>query len=149
MTAYSGGDPVAEARTGRTFYFDPYPPRDLGRGEFFATLAVETSQVLRCRSWGSEVKPADGVVFHLDGGEVAVPLALNVFCGLGVTMFGSTQAPMSRAPDVVRLEVRLSLPTTVRGGEAMTFVVSLANPSSSPVSLAPCPGYRLGSPARG
>jgi hypothetical protein len=142
VTATLGGDSVAEARTGRTFYFDPYPPRDLGRGDF-ATLAVETSRYCDAAPRGSQEQSADGVVFHLEGGDLAVPLSLNVICGLGVTMFGSTQAPMSRAPDVERLKVRLSLPATARGGETMTFVVSLTNPSSSTVSLAPCPGYRV------
>jgi len=143
LTATLGGDAVAEARSGRAFYFDPYPPRDLGRGDL-AILAVETSRNCdAAQGSGSPVKPADGVVFHLEGGDLAVPLALNVICGLAVTTFGSTQPPMSRAPDVVRLKVGLSLPTSVRGGESMTFVVSLSNPSSSPVSLAPCPGYRL------
>ncbi len=143
LTATLGGDAVAEAWTGRAFYFDPYPPRDLGRGDF-AILAVETSKYCDAAPGpGSPVTPADGVVFHLEGGDLAVPLALNVICGLAVTTFGSTEPPMARAPDVVRLKVGLSLPTSVRGGESMTFVVSLSNPSSSPVSLAPCPGYRL------
>lgn len=143
LTATLAGEPVAEAWTGDTFYFDPYAPRDLLPGDR-AVLAVETSHTCDAAlAPGRPRKPADGVVFHLETGDVAVPLGLNVICGFGVTKFGSTEGPELQVPDIERLQVQAWFPPTARAGERLPFVVLLTNPSSTPVSLAPCPGYRV------
>jgi hypothetical protein len=143
VTATLAGEPIAEAGAGDTFIYDPYPPRDLEPGDQ-AVLAVETDHLCEdAMGPGRPRHPADGVVFHLETGDVAVPLQLDVTCGLGVTKFGSSQGPELVVPDIERLQVRAWFPPTARAGDPMAFVVLLTNPSSTPVSLAPCPGFRI------
>lgn len=66
VTATLRGVPVATARTGTTFVYDPYPPRELARGDA-AVLAVETAPNL-CREGEGALLPrlpADTVVSGL------------------------------------------------------------------------------------
>ncbi|MEA2825959.1 MAG: hypothetical protein QOG43_398 [Actinomycetota bacterium] len=143
VTATLAGEAVAEAGPGDTMVPDPYTPRDLAPGDR-AVMAVETSH--NCDAALARErprKPADGVVFHLETGDLAVPLGLDVICGFGVTKFGSARGPESIAPDIERLRVRAWFPPSAPAGERVPFVVLLTNPSSTPVSLRPCPGYRI------
>ena len=143
VTATLDGQPVAEARTGRAFPYDPYPARDLAYGDF-AVLAVSTSHhCIEAMRREAPRRRADGVIFHLEGGDLAMPLGLDVTCGFGVTTLGSPRGPGTIPPDIERLTVQLRLPPNARAGERMRLDVSLTNPSPTPVSLEPCPGYRV------
>lgn len=60
----------------------------------------------------------------------------------GVTMFGVVApAPVYPPDPLAALRLRLVLPTTVRAGQRMDYVVELVNPTSRAISLRPCPGY--------
>lgn len=54
-------------------------------------------------------------------------------------------APAEPKPDALsRLSVRLDVPATAAAGQTLNFQVVLANPTSKPIRLSPCPSYEIG-----
>jgi hypothetical protein len=89
-TALYRGSPVADARTGHTYIYDPYPPHDLRHGDS-AVVIIEFDPT-DCDAYHGPLTPAqptDTVAFHLRAGPLLVPMSLEVRCGFGVTLFGS------------------------------------------------------------
>jgi hypothetical protein len=77
------------------------------------------------------------------GGTLSVSgLHLPTACGLYTPAF-FTMKPQPTYPynPLVGLLPRLLLPTSVRAGTTLTYVVALENPTARPIRLSPCPGY--------
>jgi hypothetical protein len=87
---------------------------------------------------------SDEVVFHLDRGDLRIPLEIGLACGFAVSTFGSPLPPGVYWPETHRLGARLeSLPPKAHSGEEVRFVAVVSNPTPGPVRLEPCPGYRV------
>lgn len=92
------------------------------------------------------VRYRDVVVTLPEGGSVAVPPgALWKQCGFDMSGFGLPERfTMSRARTGTAgtLQAAVDLGTELRAGSReLDYVVTLSNPTSAPVRLAPCPGY--------
>lgn len=77
----------------------------------------------------------------MDGGglSVSLPSGLDVSCGLRVTALTS-QSPAAPSP-LSALTVTTTMPDHVTHGATVQFAVTLTNPTSSSISLDPCPNY--------
>ena len=140
-TAMQDGHPVAVAPpNGEAHVPKPNPPRDLERGHSAILVMTVTTLCDAAHTPGAPRPVADEVVFHLDAGDLAVPLTIGVTCGFELTMFGSVflvdWAEVERLHPVIS-----SLPAHARPGQEIRFVGSVTNKSPGPVSLQPCPGY--------
>jgi hypothetical protein len=138
----SNGQPVAVAPPTRTQVPEPEPPHNLQRGHSAIPVLTVTSLCDEAHTPGAPRPVADEVVFHLDAGDLPVPLTIGVTCGFGVTTFGSVSLWVW--PETERLDTVLSsVPAHARPGEEIRFVGSVTNNSPGPVSLQPCPGHLI------
>lgn len=134
---------ILHVRRGGT-YFGRLEPADLrpGRHVFldFATSAA-------CDGGSpSSIRLRDLVFTLPDGGRVpGRRISLVEECGLSISDFGLPRRyapPRPAAPGTVgTLVARPRLPTSVRAGSTLRFIVTLTNPTDEPVRLRPCPGY--------
>jgi hypothetical protein len=81
----------------------------------------------------------------LSGGQLPnsqIPAGIQVGCGVTVTELYVPPPQVTYPPDpMVGLTARLLLPSSVHIGQTLVYVVSLVNPTASPVALNPCRGY--------
>ncbi|MEA2828295.1 MAG: hypothetical protein QOG43_2734 [Actinomycetota bacterium] len=144
VTATLHGEALAANEFGRTYGGDPHPARDLQRGES-AVLVVETNHLCDEASIPGAAHPlSDEVVFHLDRGDLRLPLQIGVTCGFAVSTFGSPLPPGVFWAETHRLAARIeSLPRKAHPGEEIRFVAVVRNPTPGAVRLEPCPGYTV------
>lgn len=80
-----------------------------------------------------------------DGGDVALHGAFDVECGLYVDEFGvQPPDPVYPTPSLAGADIRLELPSSVKAGEQLRYVVDIANPTGADMVLDPCPSYVQG-----
>jgi Protein of unknown function (DUF4232) len=80
----------------------------------------------------------------IPGGTVRSHVSIVVDCGLWMSRVGRPERyvqPSARPGTPGTLAARILAPRTVGRGGLLRFTVVLRNPTSRPVSLAPCPGY--------
>jgi len=84
------------------------------------------------------------LLIELGGGLVRVSFraALNLVCGLEVSRFGAPQpAPASTRSPLNALTATVATPAMFSAGATASYTVTLANHTSAPVPLTPCPSY--------
>jgi len=130
-------------------YFGTLVPADISPGERgFLDFATGEG----CRDPSGSAKRYRALVFVLPagGGVVSAPeSSLVMTCGfLKMSQLGlpaprpTGPAPKPGTPDT--LTVSVAIPTAVRAGTTLRFVVTLANPTGISVRLTPCPRYNEG-----
>jgi hypothetical protein len=80
----------------------------------------------------------------MGGGQVRVrfPVALNLVCGLGESMFGAPlPLPSSSRSPLNVLTATIAISGTLRIGAAARYTVTLHNHGGTAVQLVPCPSY--------
>ena len=134
-----------------------HPVRSSPNGTFFGLLVPAAmrpgrhvyldlaTEDVTCRLGGRPVYHE--LTFRLpDGGRLLTHTRLASFCGgwemsrIGLPQRTTATTP-PRAGSVGALHVALSLPRSARAGAALRYLVTLTNPTDTPVRLDPCPSY--------
>jgi Protein of unknown function (DUF4232) len=130
-------------------YFGTLVPADIAPGALgFLDFATGEG----CKDPSRSTKRYRALVFALpaDGGLISAPeSSLVMTCGfLKMSQLGlpapqpTGPTPKLGTPDMLRVSV--AIPTSVRAGTTLRFVVTLANPTVNSVRLTPCPRYNEG-----
>ena len=76
------------------------------------------------------------------GTTLTTPVSLDVECGLKTGGLGVEQPEPTEPVDPRSdLQPTIDAPDTVTAGQALTYVVTLTNPTGTTISLSHCPGY--------
>lgn len=90
---------------------------------------------------------ANGETVHAGAG-----VRITEVCGLYLSSFGvpARYTPLAPAPGTpATATVRVQMPASVRAGTVLHYTITLSNPTKTPITLRPCPGYSEGVYASG
>lgn len=93
------------------------------------------------------VRIANGETVHAGAGA-----RITEVCGLYLSSFGlpARYTPLAPAPGTpATATVRVQMPASVRAGTVLHYTITLSNPTKTPITLQPCPGYSEGIYASG
>jgi hypothetical protein len=136
------------SRSGGGTYFGRLVPADMPRGGH-TLLDFATGRV--CEGGTRRGTTYRDLVFRLRNGGIVRAgknVTITEVCGLSMSTFGLRPAP-PRPPTpppaaVGTLTATIAAPATIRAGDTLDYVITLANPTSVTVRLSPCPGYTQG-----
>lgn len=84
------------------------------------------------------------------GGWLSTTASINTVCGVWVFLFSTPSAePVPSPGPYAGLTATLTLPSTVRSGTTVDYVVTLSNPTDRTIRFDPCPVYTEGGYANG
>jgi hypothetical protein len=136
---------VLRPRRGGT-YFGRLVPADLPPvGHSFLDFATSTG----CAGGAKARVTYRRLVFGLPHGGTlrAGRVSIAEVCGLSMSEFGLPERysqPAPAAGTVATAEARAEVPAAVRAGNVLHYIVTLANPTNTTITLDPCPGYSEG-----
>ena len=139
----TGAAPLQVTGTGRYFpdtmaSFD-MPPGQSTQVWFFATYGCE-----RRPADGSKPIPVTSASIEIPGGGTVTVTGLDMprECGITAKQFSQNLPARTYPPTPLDgATFSLEAPATVHAGQSFDFVVSVVNPTSSPITMTPCPAY--------
>ncbi len=96
---------------------------------------------------GAQRQDCDGETVHAGAG-----VRITEVCGLYLSSFGlpARYTPLAPAPGApATATVRVQFPASVHPGAVLHYTITLSNPTKTPITLQPCPGYSEGIYASG
>lgn len=113
------------------------------------SLSIETERDCTARGTVSSGSPT--LIYHTatvsipGGGKVVLHDTFDVECGLFTGEFGVEQPqPQYTTSPVEGAIAALEVPTEVRAGSTLRYVVDITNPTTHDMVLTACPGYQQG-----
>ena len=144
VVATDPGRPPVSATDGAYGPFgDPGPAANVAPGNSGA-LSLTTTR--SCPAGQSAPRPSQMfghiVVTLPGGGQKTLTGNFDVVCGVGTSRFGVVQPRPVYTPEwYAGLTASVAVANTVAAGSTLTFVVTLANPTTHVAHINPCPGY--------
>jgi hypothetical protein len=111
------------------------------------SLSIETERDCTARDTFSSGSPT--LIYHTaavsipGGGTIVLHDTFDVECGLYTGKFSVDQPlPEYTKSPILGARAQLEIPSAVKAGSALKYVVDLSNPTGTDLALAPCPGYQ-------
>ena len=143
VTAAAAGHPAVHAAR-RGYPLDSEPGANVAPGPSGAlTVITERCPEGSTNAQGGSPSVVYTLTVTLPGGRTkALPGSVDVLCGLATGRVGVRQPQPVEVPvPKAQLTATMHLPQTAHPGERVHFTTTLTNPTSTVITLSPCPGY--------